>query len=87
MLMHKNRKISLVKQQHYVPCDLLTSQITLGEKCGRRVRKRTIANLSNCTPREIVAIKLALSHKEDLSALGALSESVELQEGLSVGAV
>ena len=51
-----------------------------------KVRKRTIANLSNCTPREIEAIKLALSHKEDLSALGALSESVELQEGLSVGA-
>lgn len=52
-----------------------------------KVRKRTIANLSNCTPQEIEAIKLALSHKEDLSALGVLSESVELQEGLSVGAV
>ncbi len=50
-------------------------------------RKRTIANLSNYTPQEIEAIKLALRHKEDLSALGALSESVELQEGLSVGAV
>ena len=49
-----------------------------------KVKKRTIANLSNCTPQEIEAIKLALSHKEDLSAL---SESVELQEGLSVGAV
>jgi len=52
-----------------------------------KVRKRTVANLSNCTPREIEAIKLALSHKDDLSALGTLSESVELQEGLSVGAV
>ncbi len=52
-----------------------------------KVKKRTIANLSNCAPREIEAIKLALSHKGDLSALGALSESVELQEGLSVGAV
>jgi len=52
-----------------------------------KVRKRTIANLSNCTPQEIEAIKLALSHKDDLSALGTLSESVELQEGLSVGAV
>src|SRR3989339_2281861 len=52
-----------------------------------KVRKRTIANLSNCTPQEIGAIKLALSHKDDLSSLGALSESVELQEGLSVGAV
>ncbi|MDN3514918.1 MAG: hypothetical protein NG747_11025 [Candidatus Brocadia sp.] len=50
-----------------------------------KVKKRTIANLSNCAPREIEAIKLALSHKDDLSALGALS-GVELQEGLSVGA-
>ncbi len=52
-----------------------------------KARKRTIANLSNCTSQEIEAIKLALGHKEDLGALGALSESVELQEGLSVGAV
>ena len=52
-----------------------------------KVKKRTIANLSNCTPQEIGAIKLALNHKEDLGELGSLSESVELQEGLSVGAV
>lgn len=52
-----------------------------------KVKKRTIANLSNCAPQEIEAIKLALSHKDDLGALGALSESVELQEGMSVGAV
>ncbi|MDG6026015.1 MAG: IS1634 family transposase [Candidatus Brocadia sp.] len=50
-----------------------------------KVKKRTIANLSNCTPQEIKAIKLALSHKDDLSVLGTLSE-VGLQEGLSVGA-
>ena len=50
-----------------------------------KVKKRTIANLSNCAPQEIEAIKLALGHKDDLSALGALS-GVELQEGLSVGA-
>ena len=52
-----------------------------------KVKKRTIANLSNCTPQEIEAIKLALTHKDDLGALGALSESVELHEGLTVGAV
>ncbi|MCF6147526.1 MAG: hypothetical protein E3K37_02585 [Candidatus Kuenenia sp.] len=52
-----------------------------------KVKKRTIANLSNCTPQEIAAIKLALAHKDDLSAIGGLSESVELHEGLSVGAV
>jgi transposase len=52
-----------------------------------KVKKRTIANLSQCTPEEIAAIRLALKHKEDLSVFGTLGESVELQEGLSVGAV
>jgi transposase len=52
-----------------------------------KVKKRTIANLSRCTPQEIYAIKLALKHKDDLSHLGSLKESVEIQEGLSVGAV
>ncbi|MDP2969868.1 MAG: IS1634 family transposase, partial [Deltaproteobacteria bacterium] len=52
-----------------------------------KVKKRTIANLSHCTPEEVAAIKLALKHKEDLTVLGSLKESVELQEGLSVGAV
>jgi transposase len=54
---------------------------------GGKVKKRTIANLSHCTAGEIAAIKLALRHKEDLAVLGSLKESVELQEGLSVGAV
>jgi transposase len=54
---------------------------------GGKVKKRTIANLSRCTAGEIAAIKLALSHKEDLTVLGSLKESVQLQEGLSVGAV
>jgi transposase len=52
-----------------------------------KVKKRTIANLSRCTAGEIAAIKLALAHKEDLTVLGSLKESVQLQEGLSVGAV
>ena len=52
-----------------------------------KVKKRTIANLSNCTPQEISAIKLALNHKDNLGVLGSLSESIELKEGLSVGAV
>ncbi len=51
-----------------------------------KVKKRTIANLSNCKPEEIAAIKLALKYKDNLSELGSL-DSVELQEGLSVGAV
>lgn len=52
-----------------------------------KVKKRTIANISHCTPGEIAAIKLALKHKDDLSNLGALKKDVQLQEGLSVGAV
>lgn len=52
-----------------------------------KVKKRTIANLSNCKPGEIAAIELALKHKDDLSVLGSLKEKVEFQEGLSMGAV
>lgn len=52
-----------------------------------KVKKRTIANLSNCHPEEIEAIKLALQHKDDLSHLINVKEDVHLEEGLSVGAV
>ena len=52
-----------------------------------KVKKRTIANLSRCKPEEIAAIKLALKYKDNLSELGSLKEAVELQEGLSVGAL
>ena len=52
-----------------------------------KVKKRTIANLSHCKSEEIAAIKVALKHKDDLSELGSLKESVRLQEGLSVGAI
>lgn len=52
-----------------------------------KVKKRTIANLSHCKPEEITAIKLALKHRDNLSVLGSLRDSVKLQEGLSVGAV
>ena len=54
---------------------------------GGKVKKRTIANLSQCTPGEIAAMKLALKHKDDLMVLGSFKESVELEEGGSVGAV
>jgi len=54
---------------------------------GGKVKKRTIANLSHCTPGEIAAVKLALKHKDDLSCLGAIQEDVQLEQGLSVGAV
>lgn len=54
---------------------------------GNKVKHRTIANLSHCSPQEIEAMKLALKHKNDLTALASLSDDVTLQQGLSVGAV
>jgi len=53
---------------------------------GRKVNKRTIANLSHCSPEEIVAIKLALRNKHDLSQVGSLSKDVEVHQGTSFGA-
>ncbi len=52
---------------------------------GSKVKHRTIANLSGCTPQEITAIKPALKHKENLALL--FPDMLELQEGSSVGAV
>ncbi|MDA8376266.1 MAG: IS1634 family transposase [Planctomycetia bacterium] len=51
-----------------------------------KVKHRTIANISHCTPQEIEAIKLALQHKGDLTALASLRDA-SLQQGLSCGAV
>ncbi len=51
-----------------------------------KVKHRTVANISGCTPQEIEAIKLALQHKGDLMALASLRD-VSLQQGLSCGAV
>jgi len=53
---------------------------------GRKVRKRSIANLTHCPPEEVAAIELALKHKGDLAVLGSL-KGVKIEEGLSVGAV
>ena len=60
---------------------------------GKKVKHRTIANLSHCKPEEIEAIRLALRHKKDLAGmLGeskhiAQSQAVSFKQGLSVGAV
>ena len=52
-----------------------------------QVKHRTVANLSACSPAEIDAIRLALRHKDDLTALVSLAEDVRLRQGLSVGGV
>ena len=55
---------------------------------GKKVRHRTIANLSKCSPEEIEAIRLALRHKKDLVQLTpGQNKDVSLKQGLSVGAV
>jgi Transposase DDE domain len=54
---------------------------------GDKVKNRTIANLSHCTPQEIEALRLALRYKDDLAVLGSVRTTLELQEGPSVGAV
>ena len=54
---------------------------------GKKVKTRTLLNLTRyCTPEEIEAIRLALQHKQDLSALGLLSD-LALEQGPGVGAV
>lgn len=50
-----------------------------------KIKTRTIANLTHCNPQEVAAIRLALQHKDDLTALKSLKE-VELEQGMSVGA-
>lgn len=52
-----------------------------------KVKKRTLANLSACSDKEIAAIQLALRHKNNLSELATVTESLTLRQGASVGAV
>jgi transposase len=53
---------------------------------GDHVRKRDIANLTHCDPKQIAAIELALQFKGNLAALGSL-DKIQLSQGPSVGAV
>ncbi len=52
-----------------------------------KVKKRTLANLSACSEKEIAAMKLALRHKSDLTEVGSVAEHLTLRQGPSVGAV
>ena len=56
---------------------------------GKTVKKRTLANLTRCSPEEIAAIEFALKHKNDLKRLESLGSagSMKMKEGKSVGAV
>jgi len=54
---------------------------------GEKVKHRTVANISRCKPEEIEAIRLALSHKQDLTELIRVKDDLRMEQGLSVGAV
>lgn len=51
-----------------------------------KVKNRTIANLTHCSPADIEAMEFALKHKNHLGELLSFPEPVTLHEGLSVGA-
>lgn len=51
---------------------------------GNKVKKRTIANLTRCSPEEIAAIELALQYKHNLTDLGSIND-IQTKEGLSIG--
>ena len=52
-----------------------------------KVKHRTIGNISRCSAKEIEAIKLALHYKDDLESLTSITESFQMEQGSSVGAV
>jgi transposase len=54
---------------------------------GKKVKKRTVANLTNCSKQEISAIELALKHKGNLPDLENLQNKPIIREGLSLGSV
>lgn len=76
-----------------------TSKVTVGSKTyyrhlirasyreGGKVKHRTIANISGCSPEEIEAIRLALRHKKQLSELIIQNDQHTHRQGLSFGAV
>jgi transposase len=52
-----------------------------------KVRHRTLANLSGASDEEVQAIKLALKNKHRLEQLGNVDKDIDVQQGVSAGAV
>ena len=52
-----------------------------------KVKHRTIANISKCSPEEIQAIKLALKYKENISDILMDKNEIVSKQGLSIGSV
>ena len=63
-LMYLDKSKVTIKGKTYSRCLLRESFRENG-----KVKHRTIANLSQCSPEEIAAITLAFEHKHDLAAL------------------
>jgi hypothetical protein len=55
-------------------------------RVGNQVRKRNIANLTHCDPKQVDAIELALRFQGDWTAFGTLQQ-IHLRQGPSVGAL
>ncbi|EQD55455.1 hypothetical protein B2A_05716, partial [mine drainage metagenome] len=54
---------------------------------GQKVRHRTVANISRCSPEEINAIKVALEYKGSLADHIIDQDDIDAAQGLSMGAV
>ena len=52
-----------------------------------KIKHRTIANISKCSPEEIGAIKLALKYKGEYANAMFDRQDIHMKQGLSVGAV
>ena len=52
-----------------------------------KVKKRTLANISNCSDASIAILQLALRHSDQLPELLSGTAEIEMSHGKSVGAV
>ena len=52
-----------------------------------KVKKRTLANISDCSEEDIELIRTALKHEDGVAALASSSEAIRLRKGGSVGGV
>jgi len=85
LLMYLDKSKVTIKGKTYSRCLLRESFRQNG-----KVKHRTVANLSQCSPEEIAAITLAFEHKHNLEALKptvALENLYTTRQGPSVGAV
>lgn len=88
-LMFLDESVTIIKGKKYYKCALCESY-----REGKKVNRRTIANLRHCSKEEIDAIRLALKHKKELEKFinnepsqNISLKGIEIHQELSVGAV